>query len=154
MNSRGAHRRRLRATAVGLGAADVGSAVDLDDLEEQLKQAQEVAAEAQKRVVALTAERDAALGKPTPLEQYMLDKDGYIVLESALSCAEVAACNACLDTIPWEPGTDGSLQPGDWWGGVQAHNYGAGGFWKDGINLQQIYVGFTTSDHVLPIRSQ
>ena len=52
--------------------------------------------------------------------------------------AEVAACNDCLDTIPWEPGTEGCLQPGDWWGGVQAHNYGAGGFWKDGLNLQQM----------------
>ena len=61
------------------------------------------------------------------------------MLESALSPAEVAACNDCLDTIPWEPGTEGCLQPGDWWGGVQAHNYGAGGFWKDGVNLQQIY---------------
>ena len=34
---------------------------------------------------------------------------------------------------------DDALQSGDWWGSVQAHMYGGGGNWKDGVNLQQIY---------------
>eukprot|EP01052_Picozoa_sp_SAG31_P083847 SAG31_NODE_44063_length_264_cov_0.927273_1_plen_54_part_10 len=38
-----AYRRRLRTTAIGLGAAGVESHVDLDDLEQQLKQAQALA---------------------------------------------------------------------------------------------------------------
>jgi hypothetical protein len=61
------------------------------------------------------------------------------VLEGALSAAEVAACNSTLDTIPWNPEVSGGIQPGEWWGGVQSHNYGAGGFWRDGVTLQQIY---------------
>ena len=72
-----AARRRLRAVAAALGAAGE-SVLELDDIEEQLKEAQAQAAEAQQRVAELSAARDAALGKPTPLEEYMLDKDGYV----------------------------------------------------------------------------
>ena len=63
----------------------------------------------------------------------------YAVLQGALSPAEVRACNDTLDSIPWNPEEPDGMQPGEWWGGVQSHNYGAGGFWKDGVNLQQIY---------------
>ena len=63
--------------AAALGVAGE-SVLELDDIEEQLKEAQAQAAEAQQRVAELSAARDAALGKPTPLEEYMLDKDGYV----------------------------------------------------------------------------
>ena len=63
--------------AAALGVAGE-SVLELDDIEEQLKEAQAQAAEAQQRVAELSAARDAALGKPTPWEEYMLDKDGYV----------------------------------------------------------------------------
>ena len=65
---------------------------------------------------------------PTPLEDYLFDLRGYLILRSALSHSEVAALNARIDEIP-------SLQLGEWYGGVhrqpQAEDFG--------INLQQIY---------------
>lgn len=66
--------------------------------------------------------------KPTDLEIYLFDLNGYLVLENALTKAEVDECNACLDTIP-------PLNVGEWWGDVHAHSFGA----TDGLNLQQIY---------------
>ena len=66
--------------------------------------------------------------KPTDLEIYLFDPNGYLVLENALTKAEVDECNACLDTIP-------PLKVGEWWGYVHAHSFGA----TDGLNLQQIY---------------
>ena len=75
-------------------------------------------------------------------EQTWLTETGvwlYAVLHGALSPAEVRACNDTLDSIPWNPEEPDGMQPGEWWGGVQSHNYGAGGCWKDGVNLQQIY---------------
>jgi hypothetical protein len=66
---------------------------------------------------------------PTEHELYRFDLRGYIVVRQALSRAEVDACNACLDAIP-------ALSPGEWYGYVHCHSYGAS---SDGINLQQIY---------------
>jgi hypothetical protein len=131
-------RRRLAAVADGVGAA-VSADSELAAVDAELQAAQSEARALQKRIAQLSSKKDLMVGKPTPMEQYMLDKDGYIVLRGALSSEEVDACNACLDSIPWNPDREGSLVPGEWWGGVQCHSYGGGGFWKDGVNLQQIY---------------
>ena len=64
----------------------------------------------------------------TPLETYLFDLRGYLVLKNALSPDEVRALNAELDDIKVN-------QPGQWHGWVHAHSYGG----KDGTNFQQIY---------------
>ena len=64
----------------------------------------------------------------TDLDIYRFDLRGYLEIPQALTSAEVAELNACLDAIP-------TLQPGEWYGYVHAHQYGSG----DGLNLQQIY---------------
>jgi hypothetical protein len=65
---------------------------------------------------------------PTDLEIYLFDLRGYLLLPNALTSAEVAELNTCLDDIP-------PLQRGEWYGYVHAHQYGT----TDGLNLQQIY---------------
>jgi hypothetical protein len=62
------------------------------------------------------------------LDIYLFDLRGYLHLKGALTPAEVADLNACLDAIP-------PLKPGEWYGYIQAHAYGQ----TDGLNLQQIY---------------
>lgn len=64
----------------------------------------------------------------SPLETYLFDLRGYLVLKGALSSAEVAALNSTLDEIKVS-------EPGGWHGWVHAHSYGG----KDGTNFQQIY---------------
>ena len=64
----------------------------------------------------------------TERDIYLFDLRGYLVLEGALSQAEVAELNACLDAIP-------RLEVGEWYGYVHAHSYGD----RDGLNYQQIY---------------
>jgi hypothetical protein len=64
----------------------------------------------------------------TDLDIYLFDLRGYLHLENALTPAEVAELNAGIDAIP-------PLTPGEWYGYVQAHQYGT----TDGLNLQQIY---------------
>jgi hypothetical protein len=59
---------------------------------------------------------------------FFFDLRGFLHLEQALSAAEVAALNAILDSAP-------ALEPGQWWGHVNAHSYRD----TDGLNLQQIY---------------
>lgn len=66
--------------------------------------------------------------KPTDLEIYLFDLRGYLVLENALTSQEVAELNAGIDALP-------PLQPGEWYGYIQAHQYGK----TDGLNFQQIY---------------
>jgi len=71
----------------------------------------------------------SAMSNPlTPLETYLFDLRGYLVLKGALSAEEIRALNATLDGITVS-------QPGVWHGWVHAHSYGG----KDGTNLQQIY---------------
>ncbi|MBM3276851.1 MAG: phytanoyl-CoA dioxygenase family protein [Candidatus Handelsmanbacteria bacterium] len=65
---------------------------------------------------------------PTDLETYLFDLQGFVVLRQALSPAEVAELDTCLDTIP-------RLAPGEWHGYVHAHTYGT----RDGLNYQQVY---------------
>jgi hypothetical protein len=64
----------------------------------------------------------------TPLDTYLFDLRGYLVLKNALNPDEVRALNAELDAIQVN-------QPGQWHGWVHAHSYGG----KDGTNFQQIY---------------
>ena len=45
----------------------------------------------------------------TDRDIYFFDLNGYLLLEQALSAAEVAALNACIDAFP-------RLQPGEWHG--------------------------------------
>lgn len=67
--------------------------------------------------------------QPTELEIYLFDLQGFLVLEEAISPAELAELNAILDTVP------PNIKQGDWWGNVHAHSFGT----TDGMNLQQIY---------------
>ena len=63
------------------------------------------------------------------LDIYLFDLRGYLVLEDALTAAEVDELNACLDDIP-------KLAPGEWHGYVAGHSYGDV---TSGVNYQQIY---------------
>lgn len=64
----------------------------------------------------------------TDRERFFFDLNGYVVVRSALSPAEVAACNASLDSLQ-------DLAKGAWAGWVHGHDYGG----NEGLNLQQIY---------------
>lgn len=66
--------------------------------------------------------------KPTDLDIYMFDLQGYLVLKKALTPAHVAALNAGIDALL-------PMEPGQWDGYVHAHTYTQ----SDGLNLQQIY---------------
>ena len=66
--------------------------------------------------------------KPTELEMYLFDLNGYIVVKNALKKSEVNACNKIIDKLK-------NLKNGEWQGYVHGHNYGG----KEGLNLQQIY---------------
>ncbi len=66
---------------------------------------------------------------PTPLEEYLFDLQGFLLLRGALSSEEVAACNAVVDVIP------PSLERRDWWGYVQREDHPE----HRGRSYQQIY---------------
>ena len=66
----------------------------------------------------------------TDLDIYLFDLRGYLLLEGALTSAEVAALNAGIDAIL-------PIQGGEWDGYVHCPASNA----KDGITLQQIYEG-------------
>jgi len=66
--------------------------------------------------------------KPTELERYLFDLNGYIVVKNALKKSEVKACNKIIDKLK-------NLKNGEWQGYIHGHNYGG----KEGLNLQQIY---------------
>lgn len=68
----------------------------------------------------------------TPREEYFFDLNGYVILKNVLASSHVAEMNGILDEIS---ALDPPLQPGEWYGCVQAHNYGG----AEGTNLQQIY---------------
>ena len=68
------------------------------------------------------------MSKPSDLEIYLFDLQGFLHLKQALTRSEVSELNACLDEFP-------PLSPGEWHGYVHAHTYGT----VDGLNLQQIY---------------
>ncbi len=66
--------------------------------------------------------------KPTELESYLFDLNGYIVVKNALNKFEINACNKIIDKLK-------NLKHREWSGYVHGHNYGG----KEGLNLQQIY---------------
>tara|TARA_Y100000758_G_C15987564_1_gene399259 strand:- start:33 stop:863 length:831 start_codon:yes stop_codon:yes gene_type:complete len=66
--------------------------------------------------------------KPTELEMYLFDLNGYIVVKNALKKSEVNSCNKIIDKLK-------NLKNGEWQGYIHGHNYGG----KEGLNLQQIY---------------
>jgi hypothetical protein len=66
----------------------------------------------------------------TDREIYFFDLQGYLVLKSALSAAEVSELNSAIDNIL-------PIKPGEWRGYVHGHTYGD----DEGINLQQVYEG-------------
>jgi hypothetical protein len=68
---------------------------------------------------------------PTPLEDYLFDLRGYLVLQGAAPPAQVQEINAAIDAIP-------PLENHAWWGRVQGHSYHSE---IDGRNLQNIVEG-------------
>lgn len=68
----------------------------------------------------------------TPMQNYLFDLRGYVILKHAIDPDHVREMNDRLDEII---GLQPPLRPGEWYGSVHAHTFGG----KDGINLQQIY---------------
>ena len=66
---------------------------------------------------------------PSPLEEYLFDLQGFLLLRGALSIDEVAACNGIVDGIP------ASLGRREWWGHVQREDHPE----HRGRSYQQIY---------------
>lgn len=66
---------------------------------------------------------------PSPLEEYLFDLQGFIVIKNLLSAEEVGACNAAVDTIPR------SLARLGWHGFIQREDHPE----HRGISYQQIY---------------
>ena len=79
---------------------------------------------------SILSKMDIKGGSPSDLEIYLFDLHGFLVLEGALSVAEVSALNRDIDALL-------PLKPGEWRGYVHGHNFGD----NDGLNLQQIYEG-------------
>lgn len=65
----------------------------------------------------------------TPMQRYMFDLRGYLVLKGALGKEEVAGCNAVLDELQ-------DTKDGQWRGHVHGHSFSGA---HEGLNLQQIY---------------
>ena len=53
---------------------------------------------------------------PTPLDDFMFDLNGYLLLRNALDGAELAALNAAFDRFP-------TLARGEWYGNAQRRDY-------------------------------
>lgn len=81
------------------------------------------------RQQAAGADREQIQHDVFPMDRYLFDLNGYIVIRNALDSAVVAACNATLDKLE-------DFGPGEWRGHVHGHNFT--GVHK-GPNLQQIY---------------
>jgi hypothetical protein len=67
---------------------------------------------------------------PTPMEVFLFDLNGFIIVRGAIAPEQVAACNASMDRLQ-------HLRKGEWAGHVHGHDYGG----REGLNLQQIYEG-------------
>lgn len=78
---------------------------------------------------------DAPAYMPTPLDDYLFDLRGYLVLEQAIDPDHLGALNACIDRIP-------PLESNQWYGYVHRQRQDEEDHAsKFGINLQQIYEG-------------
>ncbi len=64
---------------------------------------------------------------PTPMENYLFDLRGYLILEDVLTADEVAELNACIDNIL-------PIEPDEWDGYIRAQ-----GKDQQNIQLHQIY---------------
>jgi len=53
-------------------------------------------------------------GGPSPLEDYLFDLRGYLVLEQALEPGLVDDLNSALDDVP-------PIEPRGWWGNLDQH---------------------------------
>jgi ectoine hydroxylase-related dioxygenase (phytanoyl-CoA dioxygenase family) len=69
---------------------------------------------------------------PTAMDDYLFDLRGFVVVEDALSEAEVTAMNEAVDDIL-------PIEPGDWHGGVQRRPEAGSKVIGDSVQLQQIY---------------
>ena len=68
----------------------------------------------------------------SPMDRYLFDLRGYLVIENAIDAELLERLNSKLDTfINMQP----PLTHGDWVGAIQTHTFGG----DDGLNLQQIY---------------
>lgn len=56
--------------------------------------------------------------QPTPLDDFLFDLRGYLILEGAVEPALVADLNRAVDAIP-------PLEQGQWWGNAQRRDYHA-----------------------------
>ena len=65
---------------------------------------------------ALSSPNDVAAGRPavTPMEEYLFDLRGFLVLRNAIAPDHLAEINAALDTML---SLDPPLQKGEWYGG-------------------------------------
>lgn len=79
--------------------------------------------------MSITASEDVPV---SPREEYFFDLNGFVILKGVLSKSHVAEMNALLTEIAC---LDPPLRTGEWYGCIQAHNYGG----AEGLNLQQIY---------------
>lgn len=66
---------------------------------------------------------------PSPLDDYLFDLQGFLILRGALSRDEVAACNAAIDSLPRD------LPRNGWHGHVQREDHPE----HRGISYQQAY---------------
>lgn len=81
-----------------------------------------------------TAAAQPAPRQVEPMQSYLFDLRGYIMLKNAIAPDHVKAINAAIDKMIYlQP----PLKAGEWYGCVHAHSFGG----KDGTNLQQIYEG-------------
>ncbi len=54
--------------------------------------------------------------KPTPMDDFLFDLRGYLVLRQAVGAEHLRRLNAAFDEFP-------KLQPGQWWGNSQRRDY-------------------------------
>lgn len=67
-----------------------------------------------------------------PMDEYLFDLRGYLVLEKAVPTEHIDKLNTIIDKLmAIEP----PLKNGEWYGHIWTHNYGG----AEGINFQQIY---------------
>ena len=70
----------------------------------------------------------ATVPRIDPMQRYLFDLNGYLILKGALSQDEVAACNREIDAIPVIP-------PGAWHGAIHREDFEP----SRGVAYQQIY---------------
>ena len=54
--------------------------------------------------------------QPTPLDDFMFDLQGYLILKQAVEPALIDELNFAFDALP-------KLEPGEWWGNAQRRDY-------------------------------